>query len=180
MPFVRLALARYQPRSIDGVELSEVVLADFAQLTPDRSAALTVDPADPLAARLVVGGLAPTGPTRSLIEVTVEARRPHVAGRPRLGPRHRPRPSASRRTRPRPASPTRCSSAARSASPSGRRPGQFRVAIREFEILSIDPPTVALDRQPASRLPAGLRLDPRARLPAAALPDLAGPTRPLP
>jgi len=37
-PFVRLALARYQPHSADNAYLSRVVLADFAQLTPDRSA----------------------------------------------------------------------------------------------------------------------------------------------
>jgi hypothetical protein len=36
-PFVRLALARYQPASLKGVELSRVVLADYAQLAPDRS-----------------------------------------------------------------------------------------------------------------------------------------------
>ncbi|MFN7926814.1 MAG: hypothetical protein U0Y68_02520 [Blastocatellia bacterium] len=36
-PFVRLALARYQPNSIDGMELSRVVLTDFAQPAPDRS-----------------------------------------------------------------------------------------------------------------------------------------------
>jgi hypothetical protein len=36
-PFVRLALARCQPHSLHGVELSRVVLADFTQLTPDRS-----------------------------------------------------------------------------------------------------------------------------------------------
>ncbi len=39
-PFVRLALARYQPHSVDDVYLSRVVLADFAQLTPDRSASV--------------------------------------------------------------------------------------------------------------------------------------------
>jgi hypothetical protein len=37
-PFVHLALARYQPHSLAGVELSAVVLADFAQLPPDRTA----------------------------------------------------------------------------------------------------------------------------------------------
>jgi hypothetical protein len=35
-PFVRLALARYQPVSINGAYLSPVVLADFMTLTPDR------------------------------------------------------------------------------------------------------------------------------------------------
>lgn len=35
-PFIRLALARYQPDSLPGVHLSRVTLADFAQLVPDR------------------------------------------------------------------------------------------------------------------------------------------------
>lgn len=35
-PFVRLALARYQPTSVFGAHLSEVVLADFLPLTADR------------------------------------------------------------------------------------------------------------------------------------------------
>jgi hypothetical protein len=37
-PFVRLALARYQPKSVDGAHLSRVVQADFAQLAPERTA----------------------------------------------------------------------------------------------------------------------------------------------
>ena len=41
-PFIRLALARYQPYSISGTHLSRTVLAEFAQLTPDRM--LTVRP----------------------------------------------------------------------------------------------------------------------------------------
>jgi len=40
-PFVKLALVRYQPASIAGVEISRVVQADFAQLAPDRVATLT-------------------------------------------------------------------------------------------------------------------------------------------
>lgn len=40
MPFVRLALVRYQPNSIPGVEVSRVVLADIIQLLPDRTATL--------------------------------------------------------------------------------------------------------------------------------------------
>jgi hypothetical protein len=40
-PFVRLALARYQPFSIAGRHLSRVVLADFAQLVAERRAAFT-------------------------------------------------------------------------------------------------------------------------------------------
>jgi hypothetical protein len=40
-PFVRLALARYQPDSIAGQHLSRVVFPDFAQLVAERSASLT-------------------------------------------------------------------------------------------------------------------------------------------
>lgn len=35
-PFVRLALARYQPTSVDGAWLSTVVMCEFAALAPDR------------------------------------------------------------------------------------------------------------------------------------------------
>src|SRR5207244_7353437 len=35
-PFIRLALARYQPVSVGGTHLSNVVLADFMSLAPDR------------------------------------------------------------------------------------------------------------------------------------------------
>jgi hypothetical protein len=69
-----LALARYQSHAITGVELSPVVLADFAQLTPNRSAVLLIDPTTPQNARLFVGGLAPEGPRLSTIEVSIETR----------------------------------------------------------------------------------------------------------
>jgi hypothetical protein len=39
-PFIRLALARYQPWANPGLELSTVAMADFAQLTPDRAVGL--------------------------------------------------------------------------------------------------------------------------------------------
>jgi hypothetical protein len=77
-PFVRLALLRYQPHSITGVECSPVVLADFAQLVPDRSAVLSLDSSDNRAARLYVGGLGPDAPTGNVVTVTVESRIPHV------------------------------------------------------------------------------------------------------
>jgi hypothetical protein len=58
-PFVRLALARYQPHSVDDVYLSRVVLADFAQLTPDRSASVTFGEAGQI--QITVGGVAFAG-----------------------------------------------------------------------------------------------------------------------
>jgi hypothetical protein len=45
-PFIRLALARYQPVSVLGAHLSHIVLADFMPLVPDRwlTVAQTKDP----------------------------------------------------------------------------------------------------------------------------------------
>jgi hypothetical protein len=40
-PFVRLALARFQPQSLPGVHLSRVTMSDFMQVAPDRTAELT-------------------------------------------------------------------------------------------------------------------------------------------
>ena len=42
-PFVKLALARYQPNSVDGAHLSPIVTSEFMQVVPDRVAAATVD-----------------------------------------------------------------------------------------------------------------------------------------
>jgi hypothetical protein len=46
-PFIRLALARYQPVSIEGAHLSNVVLADFMPLTADRWLNVNQTAADP-------------------------------------------------------------------------------------------------------------------------------------
>jgi hypothetical protein len=137
--FVRMALARYQPHSIQGVELSRVVLADFAQLAPNRSAFLSIDPADPRRARLVIGGLAPEGPTQSQITVTVEARNPHIASD--LGWEKAPAGAVQViEDAPAPAEPG-------AALWSGtivfaRRPlaGEFRIVVREYEVIPGDPP----------------------------------------
>jgi hypothetical protein len=51
-PFVRLALARYQPNSLAGVELSRVVLADYAQLAADRTATFSFPATGPPVFRL--------------------------------------------------------------------------------------------------------------------------------
>ena len=137
-PFVRLALARYQPSSIAGVELSHVVLADFAQLTPDRSASLTVDAATPTRARLVVGGPAPDGPTKSVVTVTVEERAENIGTDLGWVPAPADRVSVSEDS---PAPPVLWSGtisfAARPV------PGVFRVVIRESEVIEIDPPAGA-------------------------------------
>lgn len=82
-PFVRLALARYQPNAMPGVELSPVALADFAQLAPNRWVSLAhVSDVD---VRVTVAGhsyLATAGSSvsRGKVVVTVERRDPKIPG----------------------------------------------------------------------------------------------------
>jgi hypothetical protein len=84
MPFVRLALARFQPSSVPGLHLSPVVLTDFVQLTPDRQVTLMRAPDAPNRIQLSVSGnmtgqtFDPGGqllPTNA-VEVTLERRIP--------------------------------------------------------------------------------------------------------
>ncbi len=79
MPFVRLALVRYQPHALFGAKVSRVALADFAQLTPDRSATVTSDPHHPRTLRVVVSGVAPRGPQAV---IRAEPRPPDISKRP--------------------------------------------------------------------------------------------------
>lgn len=81
-PFVRLALARYQVNAIPGAHLSPVVLADFAQLVPERLASVVVNPSNPTKATVSVAGVeghAPPART-TIAEVTVEQSNPNVPG----------------------------------------------------------------------------------------------------
>jgi hypothetical protein len=86
MPFVRLALVRYQPDALLDAKVSRVVLADFAQLTPDRSAVVTCDPHHPQRLNVVVSGVAPTGPApasharATQISVRIQQRDPQLPG----------------------------------------------------------------------------------------------------
>jgi hypothetical protein len=61
-PFIRLALARHQPYALDDAKLSRVVLADFAQLTPDRSLLVTSNPYHPQSLNVTISGPTPLGP----------------------------------------------------------------------------------------------------------------------
>lgn len=53
-PLVKLALVRYQPSSLGGLELSRVVQADFIQVTPDR--VVTVSFPTKITVKVAVGG----------------------------------------------------------------------------------------------------------------------------
>ncbi len=62
MPFIRLALARYQPFALQEVKLSKVVTADFIQLMPNRSLVLIPDAFKKSHFRFNVSGPIPDGP----------------------------------------------------------------------------------------------------------------------
>jgi hypothetical protein len=84
-PFIRMALARYQPSSIDGAELSRVVLADYAQVAPNRSVVITYDPYNPDVINVAVAGITyrtPSTPSdiSSIIEISIESRREDIGG----------------------------------------------------------------------------------------------------
>jgi hypothetical protein len=95
-PFIRLALARYHPRSLYLAPLSPVVLAEFAQLHPDRALSVTEVRGNPRARRLTLSGpvhsrssvaneyeffgifFGPPGSLGNVVEVTVERRQSGV------------------------------------------------------------------------------------------------------
>jgi hypothetical protein len=85
-PFLRLALARFQPNSVAGAHLSRVVIADFIQLVPGRSVTVVPDRVGAAAKSLTVtvsgvsyiqtsAGVAPAD-----IEASLETRSPDVPG----------------------------------------------------------------------------------------------------
>lgn len=86
-PFVRLALARFQPNSIQHAELSRVVIAEVVQLAPDRLVSIKFDPVKPSSFDVTVSGpgyfSVKPGPSNeqpgpSIIELSLEGSLPGV------------------------------------------------------------------------------------------------------
>ena len=73
-PFIRLALARYQPSSLPNAHLSRVVLADFLQLAPDRSATVVFNQQNPSVLTVTLAG-----PSHQRTEATNNQTFPGVA-----------------------------------------------------------------------------------------------------
>jgi hypothetical protein len=69
MPFMRLALVRFQPDSVEGTAASKIVLADFAQLAPDREFTATVIGKD---VKVVVRGRGPIMPNPNLMLIALD------------------------------------------------------------------------------------------------------------
>lgn len=84
-PFVRLALVRFQPHSIAGMHLSPVVLTEFLQVAPDRTATVTLHAGTfDIALQGIRYRSADSNTADSLVEVEVESRKADV-GDPLLG-----------------------------------------------------------------------------------------------
>jgi hypothetical protein len=134
-PFVRLALARYQPYAMPGVELSRVVAANIAQVAPDRSVIVTYDPYDPDVVNVVVAGYTYSeDESREILrtDIEVSAERQYDPERGELGWGFAPGVTVT--------------SSVASVSvtdrllwqgqvhlPHGRAPGEFRVTVKEYE-----------------------------------------------
>ncbi|WP_310724331.1 hypothetical protein [Streptomyces sp. N2A] len=72
LPFVRLALVRYQPHSVSGAEISKVVLADLVRTLPDRELRVTLG--DPLSVSVTGPSWDPTGSLAPRITATLQRR----------------------------------------------------------------------------------------------------------
>ena len=136
-PMVRLALARYQPDSVPGCELSPVVLTDFVQIPPERTVTVSPDPA-PDTFRVSVQGFSPIpAPFIALVRVSVEQRIAGIADAD-LGwmpvPDGTPGVTVNRTTVNQP--PVLWDGQV--TLPAGRPAGQFRIIVREQEPLPTD------------------------------------------
>lgn len=156
-PFVRLALARYQPKSLPGLELSRVVLADQVQVSPPRSVRVSSDPSDRNAFGVQVDGISyasnawrpgdtrgefeADNPAPDLVLVSIEQRVPGTTDDVGWTPASVPGASiaingaAKAGTEVQPSAPLWTGKA---TLPAGWSTGQFRIVIREFEHLLSD------------------------------------------
>ena len=69
-PFIRLALAAYQPNSVTNLHLSPVILADIVQLTPDRTATIQLQNAGKVSINIVGPGKIQTPSSQYVTQVT--------------------------------------------------------------------------------------------------------------
>ncbi|KAA8786728.1 hypothetical protein EC604_23145 [Paenibacillus amylolyticus] len=75
--FVRLALTRYQPMSLNGAHLSPVVLLDFIQTPSHRLVTFQEDPNDSRKFNISLSGTTPGGPLIGAVVVKLQTMDPH-------------------------------------------------------------------------------------------------------
>ena len=141
-PWVRLALARYQPHALPEAKLSRVMLADFAALPMNRSVLLTYDPFDPDNVAVTVSGPSyeatandegSPSPGGSFVQVSIERRIANIAD-PVLGWEPAPVPVVADAD-------VRIDQLlwhGHISLPTARKAGDYRVVVREYETLLAD------------------------------------------
>jgi len=86
-PFIRLALARFQPNSVPGAHLSKVVVANFAQILPERSLTVSYTSGARPVLNISLSGISylqgQGGPGPGVVEASLEAQK--VKGSEELG-----------------------------------------------------------------------------------------------
>ncbi len=140
-PFVRLALARFQPISVRGAHLSKVVTADFIQLAPDRTVSLAFNRSNLREMNLTVSGAsyvqAAAGSGPGIIEVALETQNPAMPEE--LGWSEVPNTAVTLRAqRVAGAEPGNFLWAGKLALPTGIQLKAYRVAVREYETFVSD------------------------------------------
>ncbi len=76
-PFIRLALTRFQPKSVDNAHFSQIVLMDFIQIAPDRLFSIQKDISDPMKLMVSLSGpsyLSSNGTLGGEVEVQLETK----------------------------------------------------------------------------------------------------------
>lgn len=140
-PFIRLALARFQPDSVPGAHLSKVVVANFAQILPERSLAVNFNPSNlseisfTLSGVSYIQGYAGSGP--GIVEVALEKKNPLLPEE--LG--WEPVPNASVTLTPQRAGAGEVGTFIWKGAlkmPKGIQVKDYRLAVREYELFDTD------------------------------------------
>lgn len=155
-PFIHLALVRYQPQSLAGLEISSVVLADFVQIAPTRTITLTTTP-DRTHYTVVVKGLtyhSNAGPVPTVVgpnmvglarvSVSVQQRIPGTTDE--IGWQAASDPAIQVQPDQMQIDPAQDEGtvlwSGQISLPSGHARGQYRLLIQEFELFQTDNPPV--------------------------------------
>jgi len=148
-PFVRLALARFQPVSVAGAHLSKVVTADFIQLAPDRTVSLAFNKANLAEMNVTVSGAsyvqAAAGSGPGTVEVALETR--NLALPEEVGWTEVPKTTVELKAqRVAGAAPGHFTWTGKLTIPRGLQLKAHRVAVREYEEFVSDEPEAAAGR----------------------------------
>ncbi len=137
-PFIRLALARYQPKSVLNAHLSRIVLAEFAQLAPDRT--FVVVKTSPTSVKVSIRGAGVftgtwLGQQTSEVEASIEQRLPGSSDELAW----RPVPDSTVTLPPQPYTALMTAWTGDVTVPDAT-PGKYRVVVKEYERYAVDKP----------------------------------------